>query len=107
MLVVVESCGVWYWGETMDDANGVTAGGSYWLAKNVAGLGRRRKALKDEGVRRGIMEDGGPSVGAASGNRRLRIYCKWRIVTGRRQSKGVGVGLRSFYGNINCELILV
>ncbi len=53
-------------------------------------------ALEDEGVRRGIMEDGGPSVGAACGNRRLRIYCKWRIVTGRRQSKRAGVGLGSF-----------
>ncbi len=36
-------------------------------------------ALKDEGVRRGIMEDGGPSVGAASGNLRLRICCKWKL----------------------------
>ncbi len=42
MLVVDENCGVWYWGETMDDVDGVTAGGSYLedsgrLAKNVAG----------------------------------------------------------------------
>ncbi len=41
MLVVVENCGVWLRGETMDDVDGMTAGGSYledigWLAKNVA-----------------------------------------------------------------------
>jgi hypothetical protein len=47
-------------------------------------------------VKKGIMKDGGPCVGPACGNRRLRIYCKWRIVTGRRQSKRAGVGLGSF-----------
>ncbi len=29
MTVVYENCGVWYWGETMDDVDGVNAGGSY------------------------------------------------------------------------------